>query len=42
MKKQKLTKQEETALHNRLFFEQITAKFFKQAFKGESNNEETK
>jgi len=35
MKKQKLTKEEEIALHNRLFFEQITAKFFKQAFKGE-------
>ncbi len=41
MKKLKLTKQEETAIHNRLFFEQITAKFFKQ-FKGEKVNEETK
>ena len=37
MKKQKLTKKEETALHNRLFFEQITAKFFKQAFKRRNN-----
>ena len=35
MKKRKLTEEEKIALHNRLYFEQLNAKFFKQFKQGE-------
>tara|TARA_R100001460_G_C3518982_1_gene172368 strand:+ start:568 stop:696 length:129 start_codon:yes stop_codon:yes gene_type:complete len=38
VKKRKLSKEEEIAIHNRLYFEQLNNKFFK-LFKGSSNNE---